>query len=143
MGRPDIRSLCMRVVFGFTLSLLTVLITGGIIYGLYRVAIFDKAVYGIIFTLAAAAFIGFAVYRAVRVRKLRPFLVKCAHSLTSILTVLLLISGVMGCGAFIMRMPLAGSLSVIPLGLFFYFIYRVRLFARIRALFHEENAKDR
>ena len=142
MFRSEMRSGIKRAVFSLSLGLSTIVVTGGIIYGLFRVALYDKIVYGILFACAAGGLAAFAVYRASSARRLKPLAARCARSLMGIFVVLLLVSGVVICAALIVRMPLIGSLCVLPLGLFYYLLYRIRIFKRIRSFASGEDRKD-
>jgi hypothetical protein len=100
----------------------------GTVYGLYRIALFSKQVYAIVFFCAAGLLAAFFVYQALCHGLLKRILLKTAR----VLAYILLVSGV-ACafaliGGLAMRIPLAGlAAGLAALFAAAYFLPRLRV----------------
>lgn len=110
----------------------TVGLVGGITYGLYRIALFDKDVYAAVFFAAFGALVAFFIYRAVRKGYMKRVLIKTIRALTLVLLVCAIIAAFFLLGGLILRRPLIG-IAAAPI-LFFSVMYLLPRF-KVTAFF--------
>jgi hypothetical protein len=105
-------------------------------FALFRIAIFSKRLYGLIFMAAAGGIFGWACYRLIRQRLALKVLMKVLRVVVLCCTVILIIIAFALCGAFILRYPFFGSiLTALLIFLVFYIIPKFHVFARIKSYF--------
>ena len=84
---------------------------GSLIYVLYRVAMFNRSVYAIIFYIALCGLIVFYTFRGIQKKLLTSVLLKVARVLVKISVILCIVSAVMLYGALVVRYPVGGGIA--------------------------------
>ncbi len=98
-----------RVAAILAVSLVVVGMVGGIVYGLYRIALYSRDVYGLVFFAVAGVTFAYFLYRAIRVGVLKRILLKTARALLILLLVCGVISIFALLGGLVIRRQVAGS----------------------------------
>ena len=101
---------------------------GGLVYGLYRVAVISKSVYAIVFYIALGGLIGFYVVRGFRKKLLFKIFIRMATALVKLLFILFCIVCVVLYAAFVVRFPIAGAaVSPILIALIIFSFLRLKI----------------
>lgn len=82
---------------------------GGLVYGLYRVAVISKSVYAVVFYIAFGGLIVFYVVRGFRKKLLSRIFIRITAALVKLLFILFCIVCVVLYAAFVVRFPVAGA----------------------------------
>jgi len=117
-----------RFLFIFLFILSSASVMGIIVYGLFRVAVFNKRIYSFLFVAVCAVVLFYFTCRAVRRKNLSSVLLKIAKPVVVIIAAGTVLSAVMLFGGFIIRYPVLGSISA-PFLIFsaLYFIPKVKI----------------
>ena len=106
---------------------------GGLVYGLYRVAVISKSIYAVVFYSAFGGLIVFYVVRGFRKKLLLKILVRIATALVKLLFILFCIVCIVLYAAFVVRFPVAGAAAgpiLIALIMFFFLRLKIGIFFR-------------
>lgn len=105
-------------------------------FALFRIAIFSKRLYGLIFLATAGGIFGWTCYRLIRQKLALKVLMKVLRVVVLGCTVVLIIIAFVLCGAFILRYPFLGS--ILTAGIIFLVVYiipKFHVFSRIKSYF--------
>ncbi len=106
------------------------------VYGLYRIAIFNKRVYGFMFLTAAAFMCSYFGYQLFRRQVVSKLFFKALKVVVLTCFSLLIVTAFALCGALILRSPIVGTISVvILLFIVFYLLPKLHVFTRIKRYF--------
>lgn len=106
---------------------------GGLVFGLYRVAVISKSVYAVVFYIAFGGLIVFYVIRGFRKKLLSRIFIRMAAALVKLLFILFCIVCVVLYAAFVVRFPVAGaavSPILIALIIFSFLRFKIGVFLR-------------
>ncbi len=124
----------MIVVFLFVLS--EACIVAAVVYGLFRIATFDKRVYAWFFLAVSAILFFYLMYRIVRKKLLSKILLKIAWILFLICFIAALVAVALLYGSLFVRVPLIGFISVpVVIFLFFFLLPKLKVFSTIKKYF--------
>lgn len=123
----------LMVFFFIIISMAGISVIG---FALYRIAIFSKKLYGLLFLAVAAGFLGWTCYRLIRQKSALNVLMKILRAIMLGCTVIFIVIAFALCGAFILRYPVFGSILTAVLIFFvFYIIPKFHILARIKGYF--------
>lgn len=101
---------------------------GGLVYGLYRVAVISKSVYAVVFYIALGGLIVFYVVRGFRKKLLLKIFIRMATALVKLLFILFCIVCIVLYAAFVVRFPVAGAaVSPILIALIIFSFLRLKI----------------
>jgi len=106
---------------------------GGLVFGLYRVAVISKSVYAVVFYIAFGGLIVFYGIRGFRKKLLSKIFIRMAAAMVKLLFILFCIVCVVLYAAFVVRFPVAGaavSPVLIALIIFSFFKLKIGVFLR-------------
>jgi hypothetical protein len=118
----------------FTASVAAII--GGLVYGLYRIAVFDKRIYAYLFLLVAAALFMYLVFALIKRKKIIAVLRKLAWGVLVLSISCIVLSLAVLYGSLFVRFPLAAYLSA-PVIVFclVYFLPRLKLMKKLKSFF--------
>lgn len=83
---------------------------GGLVFGLYRIAVFSGSIYAFVFYIALGGLVIFFLLKGIRKKLLLKVLVRMAAVLIKLLFIIFCIACVLLYGAFFVRFPVAGAI---------------------------------
>ena len=87
---------------------------GGLVYGLYRIAVISKSIYAVVFYSALGGLVVFYLLSGIKKKLLVKVMARIASVLVRLLFILFCIACVLLYGAFVVRFPVAGA-AVTPI----------------------------
>jgi hypothetical protein len=124
----------MIVIFFFVLS--EAGIVAAIVYGLFRIAIFDKGVYSWFFLAVSSVLFFYLMYRIVRKKLLSKILLQIAWILFLTCFVAALVAVALLYGSLFVRIPLVGFISVpFVIFLFFFLLPKLKVISTMKKYF--------
>jgi hypothetical protein len=110
---------------------------GGLVFGLYRIAVFSRSIYAVVFYIALAGLVGFYVFRGIRKKLILKVLVKFAFALGKLFFILFCIACVMLYGAFVVRFPVIGAVvTPVVAALIIFYFSRLKIGSFLHKCFH-------
>ena len=121
------------VAFLFTVSVAVII--GGVVYGLFRMAVLDKRIYAYLYLLVVVVLFLYLLYRLIRKRRIGRVLLRLAWGALVFCLIGAFLSMAVLYGSLFVRFPLAAYISA-PVIVFclVYFLPRLKLLKRLKAI---------
>ncbi len=109
-----------------------------LIYGFYRIAVYSRSLYSIVFYIALSGLFIYYVCRSIRKKRFTKVLLKITKVLSKIVIILFIVAFIILYGAFFIRYPLIGFI-VTPVLIFAVIVAnsKLSLFSLFKKYFHD------